>query len=122
MGIGGEAMSWEAIRALPLCKARLSANGKVASLYIPGEDLEVAEAFHPPIWRSHHPSEPSVFDVYQAAAGARALLEEHDRAVELLRDAHSAFVYNNDTGIVELQCADKIAVKVDEFLRELEGE
>ena len=78
-------MSWEAIRALPLCKARLNANGKVASLYIPGEDLEVAEAFHPPIWRSHHPSEPSVFDVYQAAAEARALLEEHDRAVELLR-------------------------------------
>jgi len=78
-------MSWEAIRALPLCRARLSANGKIASLYIPGEDLEVAEAFHPPIWRSHHPSEPSVFDVYQAAAGARALLEEHDRVVELLR-------------------------------------
>ena len=69
------------------------------------------------------PSEqPRFWQVLQAAHEAQALLKEYDRAVELLRDAHSAFVYNNDTGIVELQCADKIAVKVDEFLRELEGE
>ena len=52
---------------------------------------------------------------------AKALLKEHDRAVELLQDAHSAFVYNNDTGVVELRCADKIAINIDEFLREMEG-
>ena len=34
----------------------------------------------------------------------RRLLAERDRAVELLQDVHSAFVYNNDIGIVELQC------------------
>ena len=110
-------MSWETIRALPLCRARLSANGKVASLYIPGEDLEVAEASHPPIWRSHHPSEPSVFDVYQAAAEARALLEEHDRAVEVLQLAKRAFARPLD-----LELFGDAGGAVWEFLHELEGE
>ena len=109
-------MNWEAIRALPSCRARLSANGKVASLYIPGDDLEVAEAFHPPIWRSHHPSEPSVFDVYQAAAEARALLEEHDRAVEVLQLAKRAFARPLD-----LELFGEAGGAVWEFLRELEG-
>ena len=46
-----------------------------------------------------------------AAREAQALLLEYEaqskrlnRAVELLQDVHSAFVYNNDIGIVELQC------------------
>jgi len=77
-------MSWEAIRRLPLCEVRK--NGKEVSLYIPGEDMAVAEAMHPPIWRAHHPSEPSIFDVYYAAAEARTLLKEHERAVELLEE------------------------------------
>ena len=117
-------MSWEAIRALPLCRARLSANGKVASLYIPGEDLEVAEASHPPIWRSHHPSEPSVFDVYQAAAEARALLEEHDRVVELLRRVLPwATEWYDLEQEAELDQADigQAIWEAESFLRELEG-
>ena len=101
MGIGGEAMNWEAIRALP---EPIVGENEWWDFF--DNDLFMAPSEQPRFWQ-----------VLQAAHEAQALLKEHDRAVEVLRLAKRAFARPLD-----LELFGDAGGAVWEFLHELEGE